>query len=191
MRTTIAQMLAIFLIVSAAISFCMGLTNNAIVWNQTVLPYAHPKLPNEYLDHGRNPPKYAMGFGPLWQYNDGEHLFRSHHRQGWEWCRNKFYESTTQIESPYPIVDGSLSETEWTLDHIEFASAQGFDQCNLQIQELVDAHGFATARNRIGYSNVWHILPPIAMCACGIWLLTYLHRTSKRTSDLDLTRASR
>ena len=82
MRTTIAQMLAVFLIVSAAISFCIGLTNNETIWNSKVLPYDDPQLPDEYLDHGRKPPEFNFGFSPTWRYSGGEHLFRSHHRQG-------------------------------------------------------------------------------------------------------------
>ena len=99
LRFNLPQLLALMLAVGSIISFVHIWKSDEIVWRSNPLQYHVPIVPTEFDDKGRPGPDFSYGAslcpGTIVKFENGHQFYRATHREGWDFCRYKFYESKT------------------------------------------------------------------------------------------------
>ena len=180
---TLSQILAVFVTISAI----LALTNydTPIVWrSDSELKYSKPKIPADFNDNNRKPPRIIIGnWGAEHYYlENGSQLYRQCHEEGWLMCRKRFYGGTEETWMRCNWDDiYELDPNIWSADHVLAARKDGFDECKMAIDRMLQDSRFAAVKNTIGYNVLWHLIPLWLLIGVSVWI-TWKLRPKKSDS---------
>lgn len=150
------------------------------IYRESTLKYVVPSVPPEYLDNDRPPPEFnQISMCRENRYTDGNDLFRSAHRSGWEGCRRQFYRDGYDgfdWDAQFEHLNDKLPSDTWVYAHQFNAVTDGRTQCKNAIRHLLNEYSESKLRESICYSRIWRIIPSsiIAIAALALMLRSKL-----------------
>ena len=120
-------------------------------FDDLLLRYHQPNIPNQYLDLGRSPPSGKLGISRDDDYTNGSHLYTENHRVEWHAVATHFVRDRPfwRDNFQFNISQEQLSDTEWTNAHALFARIQGQTDAVNQLEELIVEYTESGLRNEL------------------------------------------
>lgn len=146
---TLSQLLALMVFVASMLTLRSVLVSDQIVWRRGTLKYAMPSIPDDFQDNGRPPPKFALPHIRV-SCENGRQLYLQGHLAGWESCRENFYHSKKRS---FTSTFEGLDPNEWSPFHYYRAVGHGYEECERQIQPLLNEYSNAKVRSKLGYPS--------------------------------------